>query len=330
VEIPKTLLRLGLIVAALIAIGGVGLPGYRFYKAEQHRRVLANARSALAKGPSATAALWVVEALKGNPNGAEENRLMSDLADAAKSPSVLQWRIRIVRLEPANLINYLAWANSELELGEPEMALAALRQAPAGAKEDLGWQNLSAAAAADCGLVADAEPHFEEAARLKPEDPLAQVNLQTFRLSLPDKSDAAREWLRQRIKDPVTGLQVQRALLQDALRRDLPRDAEVAKSEIEQNPQSEIGDRVNCLEIDYRKKSYTESLNRLQKWVQERPDAAPPLIYWMLNRGLAWARGIRLDRVCFSREITLYSIADCGGGYDFVARRLASVDAIDR
>src|SRR5208283_2286734 len=67
-------------------------------------------------------------------NGAEENRLMADLADAAKSPSVLQWRIRVVQLDPTNLKNYLAWANSELELGEPEMALQALRQAPAGAK----------------------------------------------------------------------------------------------------------------------------------------------------------------------------------------------------
>lgn len=285
-EIPKTLLRLGLIVAALIAVGGMGLLGYRFYKSEQQRRVLANARSALAKGPSAAAALWVAEALKGNPNGAEENRLMADLADAAKSPSVLQWRIRVVRLDPSNLRNYLAWANSELELGEPEMALAALGQAPAGAKEDLGWQNLSAVAAAGCGLVGEAETHFEAAARLKPEDPLEQVNLNTFRLSLPDKSDAARERLRQWIKDPITGLQVQRALLQDALRRNLPGDAEIAKSAIEQNPRSEIGDRVNCLEIDYRKNSYTESLNRLQKWVRERPDAAPPLIYWMLSHGL--------------------------------------------
>jgi Flp pilus assembly protein TadD len=286
VGIPKTLLRLGLIVAALLAIGGVSFLGYRFYKAEQQRRVLANARSALAKGPGAAAVLWVAEALKANPNGAEENRLMADLADAAKSPSVVQWRIRVVRLEPANLGNYLAWANSELELGEPEAALHVLRQAPAGAKEDLGWQSLSAVAAAGCGLVGEAEAHFEEAAKLKPEGPLEQVNLQTFRLSLPNKSDAAREWLQQRIKDPVTGLQVQRALLQDALRRNVPGDAEVVKSAIEQNPQSEIGDRVNCLEIDYRKNSYSEPLNRLQKWVQERPDAASPLVYWMLSHGL--------------------------------------------
>jgi len=90
--------------------------------------------------------LRVVEALNGNPNGAEENRLMADLADAAKSPSVLQWRIRVVQLDPTNLKNYLAWANSELELGEPEMALQALRQAPAGAEVDVGRQNLSAVA----------------------------------------------------------------------------------------------------------------------------------------------------------------------------------------
>jgi Flp pilus assembly protein TadD len=279
-------LRLGLIATALIAVGGMGLLGYRFYKAEQQRRALANGRNELAKGPSAAAAFWVAKTLKENPNGIAENRLMADLADAAKSPSVLQWRIRIVHLDPANLRNYLAWANSELELGEPETALEVLRQAPTGAKEDSGWQNLSAVAAAACGLIAEAEAHFAEAARLKPEDPLAQVNLETLRLSLPAESDAAREWLRQRIKDSVTGLQVQRALLQDALHRDLPGDAEVVKSAIEQNPQSEIGDQVNCLEIDYRKNAYTESLKRLQKCVQERPDAAAPLIYWMLSHGL--------------------------------------------
>ena len=277
---------LALIAAALIAASGVALLGYKYYQVEHQKKVLANARTALAKGPSAAAAFWVAEALKANPKGAEENRLMADLADAAKSPSVLQWRIRVVQLDPTNLNNYLAWANSELELGEPEMALEVLGKAPAGSKEDPGWQSLSAVAAAACGLVGEAENHFEEAARLKAADPLGEVNLETFRLCMPTKSDAAREWLRQRIKDPVVGLQVQRALLQDALRRGVPGDGEVAKSAIEQNPQSEIGDHINCLEIDYRKNSYSQSLKRLQKSVEGRPDAAAPLIYWMLGHGL--------------------------------------------
>jgi Flp pilus assembly protein TadD len=286
VQIPKTLRRLGLIAAALAAIGGLGLLGYEFYLAAYQRRVLANARAALAKGPNASAAFWVADALKGNPNGVEENRLMADLADAAKSPSVLQWRMRVVHLDPANLRNYLALANSEFELGEPKMALEALRQAPAAAKENVVWQNMSAAAAAGCGLLTEAETHFEEAARLKPDEPLLQVNLRTFRLSLPGKSDEAREWLRQRIRDPVAGLQVQRALLEDALQRNLIGDGEIAKAAIEQNPLSAIGDRVDCLELDFRTNSYAESLHRLQQWVQERPDAAPPLVYWMMRHSL--------------------------------------------
>ena len=75
-----------------------------------------------------------------------------------------------------------------------------------------------------------------------------------------------REWLRQRIKDPVTGVQVQRALLQDALRRNLPGDTEVAKSAIEQNPQSEIGDRVSCLEIGYRTVELSQLSNHIGKF----------------------------------------------------------------
>jgi Tfp pilus assembly protein PilF len=281
---PNKLFWLILLIGVVL-LGVFGWGGYKLYQAQKQKKLCQNAHDALARSDYEHAAFWAAEALRDKPNGVEENKLMADLADAAKSPSVLQWRSRVCSLEPKNVRNYLAWAKSAMEMGEARVAQEALRRAPPEANQDADWHSLSAAVAVSLGEDSEAQKQFEEAARLDPSSQAKQINLQTFRLSSPDpaKADEARHWLENRINDPETTVLVSRALLQDALRRNDLSAGQQYKQYLENNPKSEIGDRLNCLQVDYQTGTYVEALQRLQSATKEKPGDAPQLIYWMGN-----------------------------------------------
>lgn len=276
-----------LIFAALVL--PAGWFGFQFYRSEKQKRLRTNAAEAIGKAAYQQAAFWATAALNHQPNGIEENRLMADLADAVKSPSVLAWRERVAELDPKTLTNYLAWARSALEMNEPAVAWQALSRAPSSATNDAGWQSLSAAVAAARNKLDEAEIHFEQAARLEPLNPQNQVNLQSFRLFSADtnKAQKAREWLESHLKDEVTRVLVARALLQDALRRNHLDAGRRYKSVLESDSRSEIGDRLNCVEIDYRSNDFAAGLKRVEEYARQHLDDAAAVLYWMNSRRMA-------------------------------------------
>jgi predicted Zn-dependent protease len=281
---PKKIFWLAFLLVVPV-LGVLSFAGYNLYQVQKQKKICHNARDALASSAYEQAAFWAAEALRNQPNGIEENKLMADLAEALKSPTVLQWRSRVCSLDPKTVENYLAWAKSAMEMSEMRMAREALRRAPPEASQNSGWHSLSAGVAVSFGENAEAEKHFEEAVRLDSADPLKQINIQTFRLSSQDaaKVEAARHWLENRIADSATRVLVSRALLQDALRRnDLPSARQYQKY-LENDSQSEFGDRLDCLEVEYRDGKYEESLQRLEVLAKERPQVAPQLMYWMRN-----------------------------------------------
>jgi tetratricopeptide (TPR) repeat protein len=286
--VGKKLRIFGLSVIGLLLAAGLGWGGYHFYRIEKRKKLVTNARAALSKSIDQEALYWVAQAYQQNPNGIEENRLMADLADMVKSPGVLELRKRVASLEPGNIQNYLAWANSALEMGELALAQSVLNEAPSNRDKNSDWHNLSAAVSAGLNQSFEAEKHFEAAAELDPGNTLKQVNLRTIRLISSDKtkSQEAREWLQKRADDPQVGGAARRALLQEALRRNSLSDADIVKPAIERDLNSAMGDRVNCLEVDYREGRYLDSLQRLEDWAKDRPNDANLLVYWMANHQL--------------------------------------------
>jgi tetratricopeptide (TPR) repeat protein len=288
VPISRKKAFLALLICAALALL-VGWFGSQFYRAEKQKRLRANAAEAIGKGAYQQAAFWVTAALNNQPNGIDENRLMGDLADAVKSPSVLAWRERVAELDPKSLANFLAWARSALEMNEPAIAWQALSRAPSSAIKDAGWQSMSAAVAAARNKPDEAEIHFEQAAKLEPQNPQNQVNLQSFRLFSADtnKAQKAKEWLESHLKDEPTRVLVARALLQDALRRNDLEAGRRYKSVLESDSGSEIGDRLNCVEIDYRSNDFAAALKGVEKYARRRPQDAAAVLYWMNRHQMA-------------------------------------------
>jgi predicted Zn-dependent protease len=280
----KTIFLIVSILALTLPAGWFGL---KFYRSEKQKKLLANATEAMDRAAYQKAAFWATAALNDQPDGIAENRLMADLADAVKSPSVLAWRKRVVELDPKLLANYLAWAHSALEINETAVAWQALLRAPPMAVNDAAWQSLSAAVSVALNKPGEAEIHFEQAARLEPQNPQSQVNLQSFRLFSTDanKAQKAREWLENRLQDQATRVLVARALLQDALRRRDLNTGRRYKSLLESDSRSEIGDRLNCVEIDYLSNDFAAGLKQVEEYASQRSEDAAVVVYWM-NRHL--------------------------------------------
>jgi Flp pilus assembly protein TadD len=285
VRIANRWVWLVLPIGVVFFLTALGWGGYELYRVQKQKKAYENAQKALARSAFDEATFWIAKALRDKPNGIDENKLMAELAEQIKSPSVLQWRSRICDLEPNKVRNYLAWAKSAMEMGETPIAEEALRRAPPEAVQNADWHSLNATVLAALGKVAEAEQQFGEAARLDPTDPVKQINLQTLRLASSDaaKAEAARHWLDDRITNPSITVLVSRALLQNALRGSDLASARRYICYLEDNPTSEVGDRLNCLEVRYRDGDYAQALNRLQTRVIEHPTGAPELVYWMGN-----------------------------------------------
>jgi Flp pilus assembly protein TadD len=278
-----------LLFLAIPLIGVIGWGGYSIYRVEKQRRLVNNARTALRESASEQALFWASQALKNEMDGAEECRLMAEVAESARSPEAIFWRARVASLQPKLLQNYLAWAKTALGFGNPVAARYALDAAPKEAQQNASWHSLYAGLASNTGRSSAAEFHFAEATRLDPQNPLHEVNLSTFRLSSPNPkvAEAARKSLESKSADPAVQLLVWRALLRDGIGRN---DLEFAKTYQERlwdDPRAEFGDKANCLEVARRNGSLQPFLQQLQKEVSNQAEQATLLIYWMTNHGLA-------------------------------------------
>jgi tetratricopeptide (TPR) repeat protein len=326
-----TLLILFIFAALALPAGWFAL---QFYRSEKQKRLRANASEAMGKAAYKQAAFWATAALNDRPNGIDENRLMADVADAVKSPSVLAWRERVAELDPKTLANYLTWARSALEMNESAIAWQALTRAPSSANSNVGWQRLSAAVAAALNKPDEAEIHFEQAASLEPQNPQNQVNLQSFRLFSTDtnKAQMAREWLEGHLENQVTRVLVGRALLQDALRRNDLDAGRRYKAVLESESRSEIGDRLNCVEIDYRSNDFAAGLKRVEDYARERSEDAAAVLYWMNSHGmgaegLAWIESaFPSDQRPISLQIAVADVYSAQGAWGQLQQHLRNGD----
>src|SRR6516164_6227039 len=103
--------------------------GYLVYQIERHQMYLRNGRQALERVDVRSALSFAQRAIQDRQYDVDAWRLMADVQDALGSSTALTWRLRAAQLEPSNVMNYLAWAETALKLGNASLALQALNSA---------------------------------------------------------------------------------------------------------------------------------------------------------------------------------------------------------
>src|SRR2546429_8872852 len=95
--------KLFLVVLCSIAVLLAGYVGYRSYKVWKRSHLISLARQFLAKSDGRSALLCAQQVLRSDSHNSDATRLMAELSEAARSPSAILWRGRLVELNPRSV-----------------------------------------------------------------------------------------------------------------------------------------------------------------------------------------------------------------------------------
>jgi Flp pilus assembly protein TadD len=250
-KVRKTLLVI--VILGLLLLGG-GYAGYRGYKSVRQAKLIKQARTYLDKPDPRKALLCLQRALRYNSRDVEACRMMAELTEAARSPSALLWRSRVVEFNSHSLDDRLALAQTAMTFRDYASATNALEGVDAAGKKTAAYHNIAGTVAAAANQPAQAESHFLEAVRLEPQNPIFQLNLSVVRLhgtNAPALAEA-RSALKRISANPTNSTlrcQALRELAVDSMRHKQSEAALALSLQLLQETNSVFRDRLLRLEV---------------------------------------------------------------------------------
>lgn len=283
--------------SALVILAGAawfGRIGYRCWKQEH---LIRQARYFLSQSDPTNAVLCLQQAVQSNPSNVEACRLFADLAETARSRNAIFWRRRVVELEPAPAQNRIDLARTSLLMGDFATANEALASVNEAGKKTAAYHKMAAALAWALNQFPEAEVHYQEAARLEPENLVSQIDLATVQLISQDaaKAKQGRSRLEALKTQPEVCCQALRQLALDAARNGAPDRAVSFSTELVENPHSIFSDRILRLDFLRQAKSpkFAPYLSTIQNESATNHLKAYDLGKWMFGQGqtneaMAW------------------------------------------
>ncbi len=289
-----------------LCLGAIGLlcllvvvcwGGHRFYIRWQEHKLMRQAHVAFDKDDLRWAAMAAQRAYVVEPKSSDACRTLAAIAERENKPEAIDWRRRVVALNPNSMPDHLALVGSALRFGQPAIAAEALAQVPVAQQDDARYHSAAAHVALTKNDLAAAELHFETAVSLAPNDPSRQLELAEFQLRSDDRSkrETGRA-LAERLKnDPKVRLAALRVLISDAGRWRHDSTSVQLAMELNGLANATFGDRLVALGIlrGLNDPAFTAALTRLEAESIQSTDKAVKLINWM-NRSRA---GLARDRL---------------------------------
>jgi predicted Zn-dependent protease len=243
-----------IIILCCIAVLLTGYVGYRSYNVWKCSHLMSLAHQFLAKADGRNAVLCVQQVLRSDPRNLDATRVMAQLTEAARSPSALLWRTRVVELNPHSLDDRLALAQTALMMRDHATATNALGGVDQAGKNTVAYHNVAGAVAAAANQSALAEAQFLEAAMLDPQNQSVQLNLAVVRLHGTNLAaiTEARDSLKQLGSNATNSFlrcQALRELAFDALRHRQANEALLLSKQLLQETNSTFQDRLLRLDV---------------------------------------------------------------------------------
>jgi hypothetical protein len=278
----------GVILLAVSALWFVR-PLYRHFKVKHG---LAQAQVFLSHDDYRNAFLSARQVLLIDATNVPACRVMAGLADLSHSPAALDWRRKIVEIEPT-VENKLFLASASLHYQNPPFPLAEqiLGELPSSATNSVAFQTVAAEFDLRLKRFTGAQAHLEQSVRLDPTNKIFQLNLAVVQLNStnPAVTGAARATLKQFQSDKDLGAAALRSLITDRLVQDDPAGALDYSRQLLAGTQSGLGDRLQQLGILRRLKSQdlTAQLNFVQMQSATNASAAAETATWMTANGFS-------------------------------------------
>lgn len=276
----------------------VGRPVYRNWK---ENRLITQAREALGQGDYRSAGLSARQALRVNPANLDACRIMAEITEALRLPNALDWRKRIVELDPASATNRLDLARCGILQGNYAEAARALQGIAPTNQNTVAFHQMAAMVAMGLNNIAACEGHFAEALRLDPDNKLLQLNQAVIHLQARDQKvvAGALKSLEQLYAEPTFRKDALRHLAMAASRNKEFSKAAVFTKELQADPQATLSDRLMHLTVlkDGEISEFGGYLTGLEGTCSTDGEQANLLTAWLLSHGLAdeagrWLAGL--------------------------------------
>ena len=335
---------LGVII--FLSVGGV--LGYKQFHKWQERRLVAQANALVDQNDLKRASLDARRIMQINPDSAPGCRIMARIAEKGGSRAAIEWRRRVVDLDPGNVADVIALARAAIRFDDKASRDFALSKIPEAAKTTTEYHALAADLAALNRDDSQTETHLREAVRLDPANKENQLRLAALQLGSADEAvrAEARATLLRLQGDALVRRPATRHLAEDAFRRGDILEAVTQARHLDSLPEKTFDDRVLLLTALHRTADpgATPLLQEMQAGAVENPEQTATLLSWlnaqqMPSAAILWAS--RLTPEMLGQKPVALALADSytatrdwagmqrlvktgnWGGIDFVRNALA-------
>lgn len=284
-------LSLGILggILLLILLTWGGCHAYQGWEeGHQVRRAVAFLRD----GNFKSAALSARRALQLNSNSTGAMRIMAQLAEKSRDRAALDWRRKIVELEPNSRPDALALANCALQFGDIRTAEKSLTRIDDSGKQTAAFHAAAARLASARKNSAEAKNEFGKALRLAPNDESYQMEYALACLEQPVATER-EEGLR--ILEKLRGSPAQRStatrslFLDGVAHRHDPQELRSLARDLQSYPEALFTDRLLYLDVlrRLRDSEYAIYLTNIEKDASSKPANLAALLSWMSANDLS-------------------------------------------
>jgi hypothetical protein len=279
-------------LAGIVVVVALGYVGIDLFHRWQEKRLVRRAAAYLSGGDTKAATLSARRAFQMNPADADAARVLARIADREGDRMALDWWRKVTNLQPNNVDDTVALAQSALRVQDTVTAAKALSSLNESAEQIAEYQASLARLAEIRKDLSEAELRWLKASELAPDNALYKFQLASTRLGMsdPSKRQAAREILASFRRDPKERAAATRALILNGLTQpEEVRQLQMLASELESYPEALFSDRLLYLEVLRRSHdpAFNDHLEKLERETSSHPPDLASLLSWMSENGEA-------------------------------------------
>lgn len=289
----RTFIKLSVgILSGIFLLIVFGWGGCRAYRIWEETRQVRQANAFLDSGKLNSAALSGRRALQLNPNSIGGMRIMAELAERARDRVALDWRRKIVALQPRSTPDAIALANAALQFGDIGTAEKTLVNIAPSARSTPEFHATAARLAKARKNPVEAKVELGEALRLAPTSEPYELEYALACLEQPGKEgrDEGLRILDKLRRSPTQRAAATRSLFADGVAhhhdpiglRDLAR-------ELQSYPEALFTDRLLYLDVlrQLHDRQYISYLTQIEKDAATKPVDLAALFSWMNTNQLS-------------------------------------------